>query len=79
MAGHYGHKGRNMFTCIDKDAEVVPGQQANNDGNLFYHAEANCGTGIPCPPYDARKELSCGVHQVTQETTETTKLEKLRT
>ena len=61
MVGHYGHKGRNMFTCIDKDAEAVPGQQANNDGNIFYHVEADCGTGIPCPPYDNRKEMSCVV------------------
>ena len=61
MAGHYGHKGRNMFTCMDKDAEVVPGQQANNDGNLFYHFEVDCNIGIPCPPYDANKEMSCVV------------------
>jgi hypothetical protein len=61
MAGHHGHKGRNMFTCIDKDAEVVPGQGANNNGNIFYHVEADCGTGIPCPPYDHRKEMSCVV------------------
>ena len=61
MADHYNHKGRNMFTCIDKDAEVIPGQQANNNGNLFYHIEVDCSTGIPCPPYDARKEMSCVV------------------
>ena len=61
MAAHHGHKGRNMFTCIDKDAEVVPGQGADNNGNLFYHVEANCGTGFPCPPYDQRREMSCVV------------------
>ena len=61
MAGYHSHKGRNMFTCIDKDAEVVPGQGADNNGNLFYHVEADCSTGIPCPPYDGRKEMSCVV------------------
>ena len=61
MAGYHSHKGRNMFTCIDKDTEVVPGQGAANHGNLFYHVEADCGTGIPCPPYDHRKEMSCVV------------------
>ena len=61
MGGHHAHKGRNMFTCIDKDAEVVPGEQAGNDGNLFYHVEVDCDVGIPCPPYDANKEMSCVV------------------
>jgi hypothetical protein len=60
MAEHHGHK-RNMFTCVDKDAEIVPGQGANNDGNLLYHVEADCGTGLPCPPYDQRREMSCVV------------------
>ena len=61
MAQHNGYNGKNMFTCIDKDAEVVPGQGANTNGNLFYHVEADCSTGIPCPPYDGRKEMSCVV------------------
>ena len=61
MAEHHTHKGRNMFTCMDKDAELVPGQPANNDGNLFYHVEVDCGTGIPCPPHSGSKELSCVV------------------
>jgi hypothetical protein len=61
MGGHHAHKGRNMFVCMDKEAEVVPGQQANNDGNLFYHFEVDCGVGIPCPPYHDHKEMSCVV------------------
>ena len=61
MAGHHGHKGKNMFTCIDKGAAVVRGQEANTNGNLFYHVEADCGAGLPCPPYDKRKEMSCVV------------------
>ena len=36
MAGHHGHKGRNMFTCIDKDAEFIQGQQANNPVDTFH-------------------------------------------
>ena len=62
LMAQYDHfKGKNMFTCIDKDAEAVPGQGADNNGNLFHHVEAACGTGIQCPPYDGRKELSCVV------------------
>ena len=61
MAEHYNHAGKNMFTCIDRDAEVVPGQGAKTGGALFHHIEADCSTGIPCPPYDERKEMSCVV------------------
>ena len=32
MTGHYGHKGRHEFVCLDKDPETVPGE-ANNDSS----------------------------------------------
>ena len=60
MSGHYVHKGRTTYTCVDKDPEVIPGQQRNTNGALFYHTEATCDA-LPCPPYDERKELSCVV------------------
>ena len=61
MVEYHGHKGRSMFVCVDKDAETVPGQRADTNGNLLHHTEVDCGTGLPCPPYDERKELSCVV------------------
>ena len=61
MAGHHGHKGRHEFVCLDKDPETVPGEAGDNDGALMYHVQGNCGHGIPCPPYDIRKEMSCVV------------------
>ena len=61
MAGYHGHKGRNMFVCLDKDPEAVPGHQHNTGGALMYHVEAECNKGLPCGPYDNRKELSCVV------------------
>ena len=57
MAEAAGHH-RSMFECIDKDPESVPGSATNVDGALFYHTEATC-SGLPCPPYDAAKELTC--------------------
>ena len=48
------------YECIDVNAESIPGSQANNDGGLFYHVEATCN-GLPCPPYDTQKELTCAV------------------
>ena len=61
MANHHGHR-RTMFMCLDKTPETVIGRAASNDGALLYHVEADCGTGqLPCPNYDATKELACVV------------------
>ena len=51
---------RTSFECVDKDQESVPGSQANINGAVFYHVEANCN-GLPCPPYNNYKELNCAV------------------
>ena len=51
---------RNTFECVDKDPESIPGSAASTDGALFYHVEATCN-GLPCPPYDTQKELTCAV------------------
>ena len=61
MSQHCTHR-RAMHICLDKTPETVPGTPANNDGALMYHVEADCSTGgLPCPNYDATKELSCVV------------------
>ena len=52
---------RTMFECVDISPESVPDSTANTDGALFYHTEVRCGYGIPCPPYDAEKEVVCAV------------------
>ena len=59
MTQHYTHH-RITFECLDKDPESIPGSAANTNGALFYHVEATCN-GIPCPPYDTQKELTCAV------------------
>ena len=51
---------RTMFECVDKNPDSIPGSASNVDGALFFHAEATC-TGMPCPPYDPQKELTCAV------------------
>ena len=51
---------RTSFECVDKDQESLPGSQANTNGAVFYHVEANCN-GLPCPPYNNYKELNCAV------------------
>ena len=52
---------RKKFECVDVSPESVPDSLANTDGALFYHTEVRCGYGIPCPPYDAVKEVVCAV------------------
>ena len=51
---------RRSAACVDKDAEAIPGLDANTDGALFYQTEAVC-VGIAYPPYDPAKELTCAV------------------
>ena len=51
---------RTMFECVDKNAGSVPGSAPNTNGAMFLHVEASC-TGMPCPPYDPQKELTCAV------------------
>ena len=55
---------RTMFECVDISPESVPDSTATTDGALFYHTEVRCGYGIPCPPYDAEKEVVLSVHVV---------------
>ena len=52
---------RNTFECVDKDAESIPGSSGGMEKSVrFYHVEVTCN-GIPCPPYDPQKELTCAV------------------
>ncbi len=52
---------RTMFECVDQDQETLPGSFADTNGAVFYHVEAYCGTGLPCPPYNNHQELNCAV------------------
>ena len=60
MTEYKTHK-RTMFECVDKDQESLSGSHANTNGVLFHHVEADCNTGLPCPPYNTEKELNCVV------------------
>ena len=58
-SGHKNHQ-RSSFECLDKDPESIPGSAPVINMALMYHVEATC-TGIPCPPYNNYKELTCAV------------------
>ena len=51
---------RTMYECVDSAMESIPGSAPDINGAVFFHVEATC-TGIPCPPYDTQKELTCVV------------------
>ena len=59
MAEHHGTS-RTMYECVDQSPQSIPGSIANTNGALFWHVEVKCN-GIPCPPYDTQKELTCVV------------------
>ena len=59
MSGRNTHQ-RSSFECLDKDPECIPGSASVIAMAYMYHVEATC-TGIPCPPYNDYKELTCAV------------------
>ena len=59
MAERSIHRGRNIYVCVDHNAEAIGGN-SNQNGNLFYPVEAVCGS-LPCLPYVNGRELTCAV------------------
>ena len=60
MADRYNHY-RTTFECMDLSPQSVPGSIADTNGAVFFHVEVKCSYGIPCPPYDTQKEVTCVV------------------
>ena len=64
MAEHSnpGHKHTMVYECVDiKDGEVVPDEGHDSGGALFYLTGAVCNVGLPCPPYEANRPMTCVV------------------
>ena len=59
MAEYHSHH-RTMFECVDQSPQSIPGSVTDTEGALFYHTEVKCN-GIPCPPFDTQKEVTCVV------------------
>ena len=51
---------RSTYECMDVSPEAIIGGHTNQDGALFCHVEARCGS-LACPPYEQTKELTCAV------------------
>ena len=63
ISANKGHR-RTSFECMDKAMESLPGGEGDTHGALFYHTEATCSSGLPCPPYNDHQELNCVVCRV---------------
>ncbi|KAL8580549.1 hypothetical protein ACOMHN_057992 [Nucella lapillus] len=59
-SGHYGHKGRTEYVCLDEVRENRDGGQKSENGALFYYVIAQCGS-LPCPPYVDNGVVTCVV------------------
>ncbi|XP_065198912.1 uncharacterized protein LOC135830609 [Sycon ciliatum] len=63
MASSKNRASSTEFVCIDRNPDVIPGaaSRASTNGAEIMFIEARCTTGLPCPPYDEEKELTCAV------------------
>ena len=59
MTEHDSHY-RSSYSCIDVDAEPIPGTASNVDGVRFFLTATHCN-GLSCPPYENNRHLSCVV------------------
>ncbi|KAH3864788.1 hypothetical protein DPMN_027814 [Dreissena polymorpha] len=61
VAGDILHSAASEFICLDAKPESLPNDSGDNNGKLFYFAEARCGGSLKCPPYVDGRELTCVV------------------
>ena len=51
---------RSSYNCVDNNPDVVAGTEGDEDPSLFYYTFTDCH-GLPCPPYENTRILSCAV------------------
>ena len=60
MAAYETNNRNAIYECVDKDPEAIPGSAVVYIESVFHFVKATC-TGIPCPPYNTKKALTCVV------------------
>ena len=60
MTANYVHKSVRDFICVDREAEYVPGSQADQNRASLYPVQGACGS-LPCLLYGDGRELTCAV------------------
>ncbi len=61
MTERDSHKHNNVYECVDKDGESVPGEKHDTNGALFHMVGAVCNVGLPCPSFIANRPITCVV------------------
>ena len=59
MAELYTHKNV-VYECVDENPESISGSSANDNDAFFYFTVSICN-GLPCPPYDKNRAITCVV------------------
>ena len=60
MSEYHTHQRNSVYECVDKNAEALPGSAPERYSSVMYFVKATC-IGIPCPPYNTKKALTCVV------------------
>lgn len=60
MSSRYNETSGKDYICVDYDVEAGRGGVRSDGGARLWPVEAKCGS-LPCPPYEANKELTCVV------------------
>jgi len=64
MTEKWDHAHPATYECVDANPKRIPGLNKDNGGATFHFVRADCsgyGTVGHCPPYDAKKEVTCVV------------------
>ena len=54
------HEHNAMYTCVDQNADSVPGSIQDSSSSSIYHAVGSCN-GLPCYPYHENVPITCTV------------------
>ena len=61
MAEFYNHKRNAVYECVDENAENIANSGGDHNGALFYHVISDCHVGVPCPPFQKNRVITCTV------------------
>ena len=61
MSEAAGRGVKTEFVCVDAQPDVLPGTGTDREGSELWLTEVKCDRDLPCPPYNAEKELTCAV------------------
>ena len=61
VAPAFGYAQKEAYTCVDSAPEAIPSGGPSTDPSMIWPVGAECGTGVPCPPYVVGSAISSAV------------------